>query len=1278
MAKNQQQQNNIKEQIFETVTTIVDEGIKDLGYNITKIGVITNADEAKRHKYKVKCGSLEMNVIDDNRTGNYKVDDVVRITIPNGNYNAKKVIEGLYSAGSEEDTIYVQPKNYFVSMTNQYKSNDYTIDLSVANHDLIEKQLIFSIGSTDDYFTFNNTEIFNSIYLKFKHSYQTSMKLISGEFQINLELIFSNENKNKIYSFSSLQLVGDPYSSIGFTNDVMFFCGNLSDLQAVYFSAFIPEESYHFKDENKNDVTEGLIQLSDIGIEFGHKYIDQTGIKLYTDDSIEYGREAGDYVKHLKYIWYNVDENNNFLGFEKGNFNTDFDFETIVKNKQLNEIYQNILNNNPNAEEFYGDEAGLDLRFNYDEIVKLQPGFLSTINNLKNQINELSVDFRKQWLYTNTDSAQTPLDMWLSDTQNDVKGSYINFWLTQAQAGVGDIIKQWNWELSEGTTGGHGNLIKKLKTINSTFFSAQDFQAIVNEVQVLSIKGGTDKNTSGTLAKPEKTANSYFQLSHIYRSDSNIGPGEIIVTSDAIENGWLPAENILEKMRILVYMMKRGVLQHVIGACDDDETVVNKLWESQTFMAYDKTEYIKSYFEPINNLEKRISYLENQIDVFNEKVKIYKSLREFLLQPENIISDKTNLCVQLSEKLIEACAESAKIFNNTENIDLNLLLLNLSDKENNWFANWKTILQSLMLIGLDLKTEYDSKYSIPEGDTYKIYVMNGIGILSSIESIQKYINLFTDLGFTTNNKAFQIKYEEWLENTSKSEWEPYPIEIPKNALDIKLFQSNEEVTNVNIWLNESGWEEVGKNDKQYWPVKIDNDQIQYFSTRFFPISIGLKNNLQENVLYNIDATQKEKQSFQVVILYNEQIIKSNVLTFDNYSNYNVFSQIPYLRINKIDSDFALSRANYDLMEYKIVGYEKDKVSEKTHLYNYEDQYYPKIKVSYGEYGIASQKSDELLAYQMFKNLEGDFTMKVNLHTKKISPLENYLFSIICLSIFYEDDVEHRITIPIPLATHPDLEMDGPKMIIFKQNGEVVFDTERTYTVFNKNKIIDENSLNYSVVLVDRYTGAVEKNNSYMYVDENKKLQVLTDYNTLASYLPILEVTGSCQEEDADFEYFIYRHPLLFTTDKSLKENYGLSNLSTILTQNQNNIYGSSVSNTDGVVNFSHSYIQPEKNQSSSTYSLRNSNNNNEELIKKGVSEIKSTFPYFTFFSDSINGLFEINLENEAPLRLLKGKDGIEFCYDGTIKILKENLEPIIFNYDTLNKLQKILEGSDIK
>ena len=54
---------------------------------------------------------------------------------------------------------------------------------------------------------------------------------------------------------------------------------------------------------------------------------------MYTDDSLDYGHEVGDYIKHLKYIWYNVDENDNFLGFERGNFNTDFDFETIIKNK---------------------------------------------------------------------------------------------------------------------------------------------------------------------------------------------------------------------------------------------------------------------------------------------------------------------------------------------------------------------------------------------------------------------------------------------------------------------------------------------------------------------------------------------------------------------------------------------------------------------------------------------------------------------------------------------------------------------------------------------------------------------------------------------------------------------------------------------------------------------------------------------------------------------------------------------------------------------------------
>jgi hypothetical protein len=108
---------------------------------------------------------------------------------------------------------------------------------------------------------------------------------------------------------------------------------------------------------------------------------------------------------------------------------------------------------------------------------------------------------------------------------------------------------------------------------------------------------------------PDNNANSYFQISHINRSDSDATIGEIIVTSKKIETGWLPANDILNNMRKAVHMMKQALITHVTGI--DDEEKTDELWESQTFTAYDKTEYIKSYFEPINDQEKRISFLEN-------------------------------------------------------------------------------------------------------------------------------------------------------------------------------------------------------------------------------------------------------------------------------------------------------------------------------------------------------------------------------------------------------------------------------------------------------------------------------------------------------------------------------------------------------------------------------------------------------------------------------------------------------------------------------------------
>jgi hypothetical protein len=62
---------------------------------------------------------------------------------------------------------------------------------------------------------------------------------------------------------------------MGFVNDIMFNCGDLSGLQSVDFFAFIPEEEKNsFIDIEGNKISEGWIKLNNISIEFGHQYID--------------------------------------------------------------------------------------------------------------------------------------------------------------------------------------------------------------------------------------------------------------------------------------------------------------------------------------------------------------------------------------------------------------------------------------------------------------------------------------------------------------------------------------------------------------------------------------------------------------------------------------------------------------------------------------------------------------------------------------------------------------------------------------------------------------------------------------------------------------------------------------------------------------------------------------------------------------------------------------------------------------------------------------------
>ena len=89
---------NYSEQIFQSIDTIISQRLNEVSFDKTEICEIVSQDKDNVNKYWVSNGSLKYEAysIDENRK--YLANQKVYITIPQGNYNLRKLIIGSYSA----------------------------------------------------------------------------------------------------------------------------------------------------------------------------------------------------------------------------------------------------------------------------------------------------------------------------------------------------------------------------------------------------------------------------------------------------------------------------------------------------------------------------------------------------------------------------------------------------------------------------------------------------------------------------------------------------------------------------------------------------------------------------------------------------------------------------------------------------------------------------------------------------------------------------------------------------------------------------------------------------------------------------------------------------------------------------------------------------------------------------------------------------------------------------------------------------------------------------
>lgn len=1337
------------EQLFEVVTTIVDNNLKDLNYNITKVCVVIDDSEAKQGKYKVQSGLLKLDVVDDNPTKLYKNGDTVRVTIPNGDYDQKLVIEGDGEAGSYKKTIYNKVSNHFVPMTNNLLSNkpveeldeyknlskklieiqqkkagiivtDQTSDeleeeldqifvsLQQLKHTYTPNHFDFSSQEFEDEKTIltiamqnradslniiNNDNLYNSIYLKFNYSFE-NFNIVQGEYRLNIKIYYTNNNDiiEKEYFIASSEFLGNPFSNLKLGQEALLVFSDLKNIEKITISGTVTQPFFQQDNEELTELPNNKVFIDNMIFQLGHEYVGQSGILLYSNDELTYSQN--DFEKSLKYIWYRSDSNNNFLGFSEGYVKEDlYDFYKNFNSDNEAFQFENILLNDATNKEYPRDESGLSLVMEMSQMNKsiteldeLGQKILLTMDNLKNEFKYFyDYDTNKKY----------------ADYKN-INTKKIHYWYDHA-TGLSQLLRWWTdyWKdsaLRESPPSyihsgkNFFDLLSSWKNEPDNF----DWNYMEARIWVPMID-----NSLRDLIRYDKQAkhqmdivlradlwmyNGYYNQPGQKNQATQYLPGQFLYnywkTDDAQKNNLVRCDAgvMIKAYKHKIAQLKRYYIAWKQGKSYGDASYTstatrNELWNTLNISSSYKSititlenlcniidDYIKLHNNLVtlcndfenklnatdthawNNADRFFSELTKALNLFQTKFDVY--LKAIVQKQNNSTIDISTQANELSE-VYDTC--QIKIQDIITHIQNNIDTINILSKDNLYEKLAADIILNTGTGGESALDGYCVTLKILY-DQYANSILNNLNLFrSKLDEINSKIkeNYTTIKDYSLKNKTELV---DWVNKNP----------IPDNAFGVYLLHFNPFDETQNIFTKEQGWEIVdnfvdSQEEAEKMLKLLPNFKYTFNKNRFDSVkkdSIILDfssyNTLAENVYKFIIV---EKGSTQ----YN--IIQSNQLSFINLNNPNLFSAIPQIQLQKLNTKThginpvtTSEKIQYKIKVFDEFDHTQQKIlyenpggnsTQYPHLNSFRACVYPTNEKVFFSATISGLNTTNLVL-----NIASAHLGNTNASKEKIGIIE--------LSILYNSGQSYTTYIPVIATTNPYCNLIGPKFLFFDNRGKYYFDTEQSYDIIGDGLGVD--NIRYEIKLIDKLTNKIQENSSLMYFDhETNKIIVNTSYEQISKFQPILCVS---------FETYatLYEHlycPILCFQSDTISNQYQSATITDILNNSSGGVYFSDIVTE---------IIEDNEEEIPVTFNLRSRNvvkdTQSLQEIEKGSAKMLSYYPYFGFSCNSDGKKIQIAPEATSPISLKTFEQGVDILYDG-IKFSKNNFEPIYITYDNL-------------
>ena len=331
---------NVVNQLLGAIDTVIGKRLEQLSYDKTIICTIIDDSKAKNGEYQVSDGSVKFWAKCEN--ANYRNDEQVRVSVPNGDTTQEKFIIGKYVKDSSNTPItYMTPLSSVLKMSgdicNTGNSDIYGLQATGPISGVPTKTgtLLWTADIDADNAAMASSQIYDVIYIQadFK-TILSNYSITSGTYGLMLSLgtTLANGAPGPAVTclFDSTQMMGNPYAFGIYTTQAAKFditnVGKLSSIQLLFYQDGNFTHNTNSLTPTNIPVVDGVnnILIKNIKIGFGAdvtNVADET-VKLFTTDDLRYDNDSTTSAitneKHLKLAWYNKNENGQYVGFDDG------------------------------------------------------------------------------------------------------------------------------------------------------------------------------------------------------------------------------------------------------------------------------------------------------------------------------------------------------------------------------------------------------------------------------------------------------------------------------------------------------------------------------------------------------------------------------------------------------------------------------------------------------------------------------------------------------------------------------------------------------------------------------------------------------------------------------------------------------------------------------------------------------------------------------------------------------------------------------------------------